>query len=115
MSENKADRSQIVEVITAPLGFFVLALLIIEGFLAIVLAGASLDRSDKIFGMYFGVGLFIFVTLIVAVLVWFKPDNLTFDKEAHLRDRGKPPFGSDRKTLSNEDPLIPTEPNRNLS
>lgn len=109
---NENSKNQMIEVITAPLGFFVLALLIVESFLATVLIGASLERADKINGMYLGVGLFLLVMLIVAVLVWFKPDNLTFDKEAHLRNRGKPPFGSDSKTMSTTESLIPTEPNR---
>ena len=110
MSSQEHSRNQIIGVVTAPLGFFVLALLIVEAFLATVLIGAALERADKINGMFLGVGLFIFITLIVAVLVWFKPDNLTFDKEAHLRNRGKPPFGSESKTLSTADSLVPTEP-----
>ncbi|HCG5919201.1 TPA: hypothetical protein ACX6RL_000740 [Photobacterium damselae] len=90
------QRNQVIEAITAPLGFFVLALLIVEAFLATILVGATLENADKVMGMYLGVGLFVFVTLIVALLVWAKPDNLTFDKEAHLRSQGKPPFGSDK-------------------
>jgi hypothetical protein len=61
MSSQELSRNQIIEVVTAPLGFFVLALLIVEAFLATVLAGAALERSDKINGMYLGVGLFIFI------------------------------------------------------
>ncbi|MCX8819278.1 hypothetical protein [Vibrio parahaemolyticus] len=92
---SKQNRSQVLEAITAPLGFFVLALLIVEAFLATILVGTTLENEHKVTGMYLGVVLFIFVTLIVALLVWFKPDHLTFDKEAHLRSQGKPPFGSD--------------------
>lgn len=110
MDSMNEKRSQILEAITAPLGFFVLALLIVEAFLATILIGATLQDSDKVTGMYLGVGLFIFVTFIVSLLVWFKPDNLTFDKEAHLRNRGKPPFGSDSHTVTNKDSLQPTEP-----
>lgn len=113
MMKKDEKRNQIIEAITAPLGFFVLALLIVEAFLATVLVGTSLQNSDKVNGMYLGVGLFIFVTLVVTILVWFKPDNLTFDKEAHLRNKGKPPFGSDMHTVTNEDSLIPTEPQGN--
>lgn len=104
------NKSQIIEAITAPLGFFVLALLIVEAFIATILIGATLENSDKVNGMYLGVGLFIFVTLIVALLVWYKPDNLTFDKEAHLRNRGKPPFGSDTNPETSGASLTPTEP-----
>jgi hypothetical protein len=113
MGEENTKRHQLLEAITAPLGFFVLALLIVEAFLATVLVGATLENSDKVNGMFLGVGLFVFVTLIVSVLVWFKPDHLTFDKEAHLRDRGKPPFGSDSHTVTDNDALMPTEPKGN--
>ena len=73
-------RIKIIEGIAAPLGFFVLALLIVESFLAIVLVGADLQNNDKILAMWLGVGLFIMVTIAVFILVWFKPQNLTFDK-----------------------------------
>lgn len=99
---NKEDsRTRIIDVITAPLGFYVLALLIVEAFLATVLVGASLENTDKITGMFWGIGLFILVVLIVSIFVWFRPEHLTFDKEAHLRDRGKPPFGTEGHIESN--------------
>mgnify|MGYP001619026589 CR=1 FL=1 len=110
MGSTETKRNQILEAITAPLGFFVLALLIVEAFLATILIGATLENADKVSGMYLGVGLFVFVTFLISLLVWFKPDNLTFDKEAHLRNRGKPPFGSESHTVSNQDSLMPTEP-----
>lgn len=110
MGNTEVKRNQILEAITAPLGFFVLALLIVEAFLATILIGATLENSDKVNGMFLGVGLFVFITFIVALLVWFKPDNLTFDKEAHLRNRGKPPFGSDSHTVTNQEALMPSEP-----
>lgn len=109
MGSMEIKRNQVLEAITAPLGFFVLALLIVEAFLATILIGATLEKVDKTTGMYLGVGLFVFVTLIVSLLVWFKPDNLTFDKEAHLRNKGKPPFGSDSHTVTNHDALMPSE------
>lgn len=113
MGERESKRNEIIEAITAPLGFFVLALLIVESFLATVLIGTTLENSDKISGIYLGVSLFIFVTFVVTILVWFKPDNLTFDKEAHLRNRGKPPFGSESHTVINKDFLMPIEPKGN--
>jgi hypothetical protein len=110
MRDNYNKRNQIIEAITAPLGFFVLALLIVESFLATVLIGTALENRDKLNGIYLGIGLFVFVTLIVSMLVWFKPDNLTFDKEAHLRNKGKPPFGSDSHTVTDKESLMPIEP-----
>jgi hypothetical protein len=93
-------RTSILDTITAPLGFFVLALLIVETFLATVLVGAGLERSDKLAGMWAGIGMFVLVVVAVYTLVWFKPENLTFDKTAHLLDRGKAPWGTEQRQVS---------------
>ena len=92
-------RAKLVEAITTPLGFFVLALLIVEAFLGTVMVWAELEPASKITGMWMGVGLFILVVVIVGLLVFLKPENLTFDKDAHLVDRGKVPYGSNQKQL----------------
>ena len=60
MSDNLNNSQKLIEAITAPLGFFVLALLIVEAFLATVLVGTSLDNSDKVNGMYVGIGRWLF-------------------------------------------------------
>ncbi len=86
-------RTGLLEAITAPLGFFVLALLIVETFLGAVLLGSDLEKSQKMIGLWAGVGMFVLVVLIVALLVWHKPENLTFDKTAHLLNRGIIPWG----------------------
>ena len=105
-SENDPARShttariKLVEAITNPLGFFVLALLIVEAFLGTVLVGASLVPGDKMTCIYMGVGLFVLVVGMVMAAVWFKPQNLTFDKDAHLADRRNIPFGSNTETVS---------------
>lgn len=92
-------RMKLVEAITTPLGFLVLALLIVESFLGTVLLGADLQSSDQIMCVYIGVGLFIFVVLVVAMLVWNRPQNLTFDKDAHLLDRGRIPYGTNQESV----------------
>lgn len=97
----------ILEAITAPLGFFVLALLIVESFLGLVLTRTNLEKSDIIPGIYVGVGLFCFVVILVFVLVWFKPENLTFDKEANLR-RLEQHFGSSLNPAISPAELAPT-------
>jgi len=75
--------------ISTPLGFFVLALLIVETFLGTVVVGGNLEKADKIMGMLFGVGMFVLVTIGVFLLVWFKPQQLMFDKDAHLHISGR--------------------------
>ncbi len=85
MADNSgAHRTRILDTINAPLGFFVLALLIVEAFLAAVLLGTTLQPSDAVRCVYLGVSMFVLVITVVAVLVWSKPDNLTFDRSAHL-------------------------------
>lgn len=80
-------RIGILKAITAPLGFFVLALLIVEVFLGTVLGAGKLDPSLQFLALGAGIGLFLFVVIIVAIFVWFKPENLMFDKDAYLSDR----------------------------
>jgi len=109
MQTIRSTAQRIIEAVTAPLGFFVLALLIVEAFLATVLIGGDLEKSDKVIGMWLGVGLFCLVTIAVFVLVWFKPESLTFDKEAHLIDRGKAHFGTESFLASDRDSIFPTE------
>lgn len=106
MSELRDDRDpatsarvKLVEAINTPLGFFVLALLIVEAFLGTVLVGADLEPKDKMTCVQIGVGLFILVVLIVTAFVWNRPSNLTFDKDAHLLDRGKIPYGSNQEQV----------------
>ena len=75
---------KLVEVTRAPLGFFVLALLIVEAFLGTVLIGSDLPGENKVILAYMGVCMFVLVVSVVTALVWMKPENLTFDKQAHL-------------------------------
>ena len=81
--------SRLIEAITTPLGFFVLSLLIVETFLGSAFFSSSISPEDKITCIWLGVSLFVFIVLIVAFLVWFKADNLTFDNRSHLINRGK--------------------------
>jgi len=99
-SSPNQDRAKLVETTNTPLGFFVLALLIVEGFLATVLLGAELQPAEKMNCVMIGVGLFIFVVAIVGLFVWFKPMHLTFDRDAHLLDRGKLPYGTNQERVS---------------
>lgn len=85
-----------IEAITSPLGFFVLALLIVEAFLATILLGAQLQPEQKMICVWLGVGMFLIVVVGVWLLVWARPVNLIFDKFAHLVDRGKVVFGTEK-------------------
>lgn len=54
--------------------------------------------------------LFVIVVTIVSLLVAFKPKNLTFGEESHLKEEGKyyPPYGEKGDTISESD--LETEP-----
>src|SRR6266849_438892 len=89
-SASNESRVGIIAAITAPLGFFALALLIVEAFLGTVLVGAreTLLQVGMIVCVCLGVVMFVLVVGMVGILVWKKPENLTFDKVANL-DRFK--------------------------
>lgn len=93
------SRSRVIDAIRQPLGFFALALLIGETFLAMVLIYSNLENSQKYIGMWAGLVLLILVIFIVAILVWCKPRNLVFGEESHLRDL----YGTNTLGLSSED------------
>jgi hypothetical protein len=109
-TQNKTAREKIIETIDKPLGFFVLALLIVETFLALVLVYSKFDAEKQFTGMLWGIGLFFFVVLTVTILVWFKPENLTYDKAAHLANKKlNAPYGTEKKEIKNIDNLLSTD------
>lgn len=84
-----AGRVRIIEGITAPLGFYVLGLLIVEGFFVLITSTCGFRQEDRRFVLELGAALFTIVVLVVTLLVWFKPAHLMFDKESILADRGR--------------------------
>ena len=82
--QTASARTKLIGGITTPLGFYVLALLIVESFLAAIPILAELNIPERMMCVYLGVAMFFLVIVVVTALVWWKPDNLTFDKEAHL-------------------------------
>lgn len=79
---NGSSRTRIIGAINTPLGFFVLALLIVESFLGLVLSVGKLDQKDAFWGMVLGVVMFVLVVLIVAFIVMRAPSNLLLDQES---------------------------------
>lgn len=75
---NNEERSSIIQTVNNPLGFFALALLIVEGFLGIILVFAKNPNPEKMdfWGMIIGAILFLLVVIAVTILTWFKPDSL---------------------------------------
>lgn len=113
MEDQTEKGSDLIHAITAPLGFFALSLLIVEGFLTIALVGSDLAPDNKFIGMIIGAGLFILVVVGVLALVWFKPENLTFGENSHLKKLEMEKWGNSDKpgTKSKvENDVIPVEP-----
>lgn len=77
------DRLKIVREIQTPLGFYVLALLIIESTLGLVLVGAGFDQQYKWYGFLLMIAVFAAVVLVVSGLTIFNPKNLLYGKEEH--------------------------------
>lgn len=78
-----SSREMSLNNVNTPLGFFALALLIIEGFLGTALIGAKLPSNLQMQCVYLGVGLFVLVICIVALMVWYKSKDLTFGSKDH--------------------------------
>lgn len=85
MKPDNRGRASLVTVITTPLGFFALSLLIVEGFLAITMFTSGNDSGARAWGMGIGSALFIIVVAVVTILVWKKPQNLTFSEVSHIK------------------------------
>lgn len=85
-SSSKSNRNDIIRSITTPLGFFVLALLIIEATLAIVLSCSKLSEDHVWDGFCWMLVTFACVVIAVSVFAWRKPKNLLYGKEEHASD-----------------------------
>jgi hypothetical protein len=82
-SKSGKSRAGIIHAITTPLGFYVLALLIVEGTLCIVLTSSKLDASKVWSGFQWMIGVFIGVVIVVTLFAWIKPKHLLYGKEEH--------------------------------
>ncbi len=79
----KSVWSDLVRSITTPLGFYVLALLIVEATLSLVLAASKLTEEHVWEGFKLMIYIFIGVLLIVTAFAKFWPTNLLYGKEEH--------------------------------
>ena len=84
------NRKSVIKGVNTPLSFFVLALLIVESFLALIILKSGIEESGKLYLIYFGGVLFLVQTIFVFILIMKgKVKDLTFDKEAHLKSEQK--------------------------
>jgi hypothetical protein len=82
--------ADVISVIKAPLGFYVLALLIVESTLAIVLSFSKLTEEHVWEGFKLMIWVLGAVLLIVTVLTAWKPKNLLYGKEEHHNELLEP-------------------------
>jgi len=102
MQQSRSGWSRVVEAIDKPLGFYVLALLIVESFLTIVITVADLEPSVKERGMWAGVILFIAIVAVVTLCVWHKPTHLTYTGYDSLVEQGKATYGTESQEIEQE-------------
>ena len=84
------NKLKILAEIQTPLGFYVLALLIIESTLAIVLTAAGFEQAFKWYGFLLMIVVFAAVVLIVTILTFVNPRNLLYGKEEHSAPQIEP-------------------------
>lgn len=89
-SGKEAAWIRILKQIQTPLGFFVLALLIIESTLCLVLTLAGFDQNYKWWGFVCMIAVFAAVVLIVTWLTVRMPTNLLYGKEEHSAPQIEP-------------------------
>ena len=82
-SKSKNAWVGIIQSITTPLGFYVLALLIVEGTLCIVLTASKLDAAKVWCGFLWMIGIFIGVIVVVTAFACLNPRHLLYGKEEH--------------------------------
>ena len=80
------NKDGVVKAITTPLGFYVLALLIVEATLTVVLTLSKLEADKVWLGFQWMIYLFTGVVVVVTALVVFRPRNLLYGKEEYSND-----------------------------
>ena len=82
-SNKTKGRLDLIRAVGTPLGFYVLALLILEATLAIVLSVSKLTEEHVWDGFKLMIYVFVGVVLIVTALTMGNPKKLLYGKEEH--------------------------------
>jgi len=96
-------RSRVIRAAHSPLGFFVLALLIVEAFLWGAGIWFGLSEAWKLIAIGVGVFLFLIVFGTVVWLVIAYPQNLVFGEESHVQIAAMKMFGSESHLITGND------------
>ncbi|MFA5054212.1 MAG: hypothetical protein WC565_09145 [Parcubacteria group bacterium] len=81
MKKKPNSRAGMVEAINRPLGFYVLALLIVESFLVAALGLGPSDFRGAVICL--GVAMFLSVVAVVTILVAFRPENMALSEDSY--------------------------------
>jgi hypothetical protein len=103
-----AGRRNVVRYVRSPLGFYVLALLIIEAFLLGAGTLFSLPENIRVGALGVGVLLFIGVVTTVTVLVMKFPTGLVFSEESHLQWESMQLYGDNINPITG--PVLMSKP-----
>lgn len=97
--------------IASPLGFFGLALLIVEGFLMGAGRLFDLPVEFRVTMIWVGVALFVLLVTVVVLLVIFFPKNLVFTERSHVEFEAMQCWANSGAPLTGEelDSLPPTK------
>lgn len=98
-----SSRSRVVNAAHSPLGFFILALLIVETFLLGAGIWFGLPDIWKITAIGIGILLFLVVFWTVVWLVVAHPQNLVFGEESHVQFAAMRMFGNESARLTRSD------------
>lgn len=95
-----SERSKIVDLISTPLRFYTLALLIIETFIVLFGIFANLPMYVRVCLIGIGIALFVYVLRTVNTLVEKRPTNLIFTERSHLEQLAIKTFGTSTKPIT---------------
>jgi len=102
-SESGSGWARVAKSITSPLAlvslFFIADVICLRFLLPL---DTSKTNNPNILLAEILVGVAALIVLVVCGLLIFKPENLVFDQEAILRNRGKAPFGTEKKSTKKE-------------
>lgn len=101
-----SKRASVIEKVNSPIGFYVLALLIVESFIGTMIGVADFSSYIQFCCFLIGVVLFLLTIGIVTAIVWCKPHVLVYGERSHFGERmGTPPpeFGTNEKSVSEEE------------
>jgi hypothetical protein len=114
-----SERSKIVDLISTPLRFYTLALLIIETFILVFGIFVDLPTYVRVSLIGVGITLFLYVLITVNRLVEKRPTNLIFSERSYLEQLAIKTFGTSSKPITGmelhtlppvEAPVIETHP-----